>query len=63
MINAPNELQKLMDNVLDGICNQNRAVYLGKVLIYNQTFESHFEMMEQIFERLEDANLKVFIID
>ena len=56
---APPIFQELMDKVLGPIKNQFAIAYLDDILIYSKTEEEHVQHIQQIFQRLEDAGLKL----
>ena len=56
---APPIFQELMDKVLGPIKNQFAKAYLDDILIYSKTEEEHVQHIQQIFQRLEDAGLKL----
>src|SRR6185369_7928272 len=59
LCNAPATFQRLMDEVLRGHLWKFVMVYLDDVIIYSDTFEQHLEHLRVIFDRLEDAGLKL----
>ncbi|EXX71174.1 gag-pol fusion protein [Rhizophagus irregularis DAOM 197198w] len=59
LCNAPATFQRLMDEVLRGYLWKFVMVYLDNVIIYSDTFEQHLEHLRVIFDRLEDAGLKL----
>ena len=54
---APAYFQHLMNQVLDN-CNF-AMTYLDDIIIFSETEEEHLAHIEEIFRRLEDANLKM----
>jgi hypothetical protein len=59
LCNAPATFQRLMDEVLRGYLWKFVMVYLDDVIIYSDTFEQHLEHLRDIFDRLEEAGLKL----
>ena len=57
--NAPAIFQELMNTVLQGLQHQFVLCYLDDIIIYSQTFEDHLQHIETVFERLEEAGLKL----
>jgi hypothetical protein len=58
-MNAPATFQRLMDRVLSGMTWKQVLVYLDDVLAFASTFNSHCEILCEIFARLRRANLKL----
>ena len=59
LCNAPATFQRLMDTVLRDILWQFVVVYIDNINIGSKTFEEHLTHLEQVFERLEKAGLKL----
>ena len=57
MCNAPATFQRLMQVVLAGIEWQFCFVYLDDILVCSETFQSHLEHLESVFDRLRKAGL------
>ena len=57
--NAPATFQRLMDIVLSGLNFEICLVYLDDVIIFASTPEQHLDRLEQVFQRLRGANLKL----
>ena len=53
---APATFQRMMDSVLRGT-EMFVGVYLDDIVVYSDTWENHLVHLEQIFHRLNDANL------
>jgi hypothetical protein len=56
---APSVFQRLMDLVLCGLSYETCMVYLDDIIVYATDFQEHLQRLEQIFERLRSANLKL----
>jgi hypothetical protein len=59
LCNAPATFQRLMDTVLRDILWQFVVVYIDDINIGSITFEEHLVHLEQVFNRLEKAGLKL----
>ena len=59
LTNVPATFQRYMDAVLAGIKWNILLVYIDGVLIYNKTFENHLRDLEEVLNRLIDANMQL----
>jgi len=59
LCNVPATFQHLMDSVLAGLQWYSCIVYLDDIIIMGRTFEEHLVNLQQVFERLKQANLKL----
>ena len=59
LCNAPATFQRLMEKVLAGLQWKTAVVYLDDVIVYGRTFEEHLERLEEVFQRLQAAGLKL----
>ncbi len=57
--NSPAAFQRMMDSVLGSLKFHGALVYIDDILIYSASVKEHFVLLEQVFERLVKANLKV----
>ena len=57
--NAPATFQRLMNMVLAGLQWTNCLVYLDDVIVMGRTFEEHLHNLAAVFDRLQEANLKL----
>ena len=48
-----------MDLVLCGLTYETCLVYLDDIIVFSPDFDSHVERFEEIFRRLQAANLKL----
>ena len=56
---APSRFQRLMDLVLVGLTYDACMVYLDDVIIFAPSYESHLQRLQQVFERIRQAGLKL----
>ena len=54
---APAIFQRMISKVLHGIEGKYYMAYIDNILIYSETFEDHLKHLEDVFVRLEKANL------
>ena len=57
--NAPIAFQAVMAQVLQGINFKYALVYVDDILIHSANFEEHLVHLQNVFDRLSDANLKL----
>ena len=57
--NDPGTFQRLMNYVLQDFLGKFVAVYLNDIIIYSKTFEQHIHQLQQVFQALRSANLKI----
>ena len=55
---APITFSRMMNNLFSGMVGNNLFVYLDDVICFNKTVEDHFETLHEVFNRLQQANLK-----
>lgn len=55
---SPTVLQQLMDMVLDDLRDFTCA-YLYDIIIFSETFADHFRHLQQVFDKLKEAGLKL----
>ena len=48
-----------MDNVLRKIKGKFILVYLDDIIIFSKNYEEHLQYLQQVFDCLEEANLKI----
>ena len=56
---APSVFQRLMDLVLCGLTYDSCLVYLDDIIVFARDFQSHRDRLQEVFERLRRANLKL----
>ena len=56
---APSVFQRLMDCVLSGLSYITCLVYLDDIIIFSRTFDEHITRLDEVFERIRKANLKL----
>ena len=59
LCNGPATFQCLMDTVLSGLHWSSCLVYLDNVIVLGKRFEYHLSKLQNIFDRLRQANLKM----
>ena len=59
LCNGPSTFQRLMEVVLNGLVWDSCFVYIDDVLVCSRTFDAHLRHLEQVFQRLREANLKL----
>ncbi len=55
---APITFSRMMNQLFSGMIGNNLFVYLDDVICFNKTIEDHFETLNEVFNRLQQANLK-----
>ena len=61
LCNAPATFQRLMDKILRPFINKFVVVYLDDITIYSKTFNEHCNHLQAVFDKLQEANLKLNI--
>ena len=56
---APTTFQRLMEQVLHGLHGKTLLLYLDDVIVISPDFASHLKRLEDVFEWLQDAGLKL----
>ena len=59
LANAPPTFQRFMDLLLSGLSMDVCLAYLDDLVLHSKTPEEHLERLEEVFRRLQDANLKL----
>ena len=59
LCNAPATFQRLMNYVLQDYLGKFVLVYLDDIIIHSTTFEQHIDHVQQVFDALRNANLKI----
>ena len=60
LINSPSVFERLMERVFAGLTFLILFIYLDDIIVYSKTFEEHLENLGIVFERLKEANLKLY---
>ena len=61
LCNEPAIFQRLIDKILWLFINKFVVVYLNNITIYSKIFNEHCEYLQAIFNKLQEANLKLNI--
>lgn len=48
--NAPATFQRIMDDVLRGVLNDFRLVYLDDIILFSPSLEEHIKHLKTVFE-------------
>ena len=59
LTNAPATFQRFMDAVLSGSKWKTLLVYIDDICVFSRDFETHLKDLEEVFKRLQAANLKL----
>ena len=59
LCNAPATFERLMETVLRGLSWETCLVYLDDVIVLGKSMKDHLKNLEQVFQRLREANLKL----
>lgn len=59
LCNAPSSFQRLMQEVLGELHLKTSVVFIDDVNVFAGSFEDHCDRLEQVFQKLLDANLKL----
>jgi hypothetical protein len=59
LTNAPGTFQRLMNFVLHSVIGKNCLVYLDDIIVFSRSKEEYLTNLEQIFNLLKEANLKL----
>ena len=57
LCNAPATFQRFMDATLAGLKWKNLLVYMDDIIIFSSTFEEHLKDVDEVLNRLRDANV------
>jgi hypothetical protein len=57
--NSPSVFTKCLAIALSGVIGNAASIYLDDILIATENMEQHFDKLDQILGKLEDANLKI----
>ena len=59
LTNAPATFQRLMECTLAGLTPEECLIYLDDVIVYSSTFDDHLERLKRVFQRLQQAGLRL----
>ena len=59
LVNAPSCFQRMMDYTLQGLINNTCYCYLDDIIIFSKTFSDHLQDLEQVLQRIQQANLRL----
>ena len=59
LTNSPATFQALMERVIADLNLKTCLVYLDDIVIFSRTIEEHIERLNEIFQRLQEAGLKL----
>ena len=59
LANSPQTFERLVEKVLSGLSWKICLVYLDDIIIFSKTFEEHISNLDQVLQRLREANLKL----
>jgi hypothetical protein len=59
LTNAPATFQRVMDKIFYEVKEKYVLVYLDDINIYSTSFEEHLEHLQDVFNRLREAGLKL----
>lgn len=59
LCNAPATFERLMESVLAGLHWKTCLVYLDDIIVFSSSFQEHLQRLREVFQRLQDAGLKI----
>ena len=59
LANGPAVFQRTMDKVLAGLIGRCVFVYLDDIVVYSASIEEHEKHLQSVFDRLQDAGLRL----
>ena len=59
LTSAPSTFERLMETVLRGLHWKTLLIYLDDIIVFSQDLETHLERLEEVFQRLTSAGLKL----
>ena len=59
LTNAPATFQRLMESCMGDLHLLFCLLYLDDIVIFSKTYEEHFVRLEAVFQKLEEAGLKL----
>ena len=61
LCNAPATFQRFMDATLAGLKWKSLLVYMDDIIIFSTTFDEHVKDLDEVFTRLDNANITLNI--
>ncbi|KAK3088259.1 hypothetical protein FSP39_016699 [Pinctada imbricata] len=59
LCNAPSTFQRCMELVLRGLQWKSLLIYLDDIILFSDSFESHIQQLEEVFQRFSKVGLKL----
>ena len=59
LTNAPSSFQRLMACVLSGLTSEQCLIYIDDIIVFSATFSEHLVRLRKVFQRVQDAGLKL----
>ncbi len=59
LCNAPATFQRFMNDLMQGLHDTSLQVYMDDIIVFSNSFEKHLHDLDQVFERLASADLRV----
>lgn len=57
--NAPATFQRVMDNILRGLQNEQCLVYLDDIIVFSTSLQEHLDRLRSVFQNLRNSNFKL----
>ncbi|MCW4335043.1 MAG: RNase H-like domain-containing protein [Candidatus Thiodiazotropha endolucinida] len=58
LVNSPATYQRLMEHIMSGLQYEKCLIYLDDCIVYSKTFDEHITRLDEVFTRINKANLK-----
>jgi len=59
LVNAPANIQTMMNKILREFLDHWVVVYLDDILIYSENMDNHIKLVQKVLDRLEQHDLAV----
>ena len=59
LTNSPATFQRLMGHILRGLEYKSALIYIDDIILFSKSVDEHLKHLEEVFQRLRDANLKL----
>ena len=59
LVNAPAAFQREMEEVLKGFTKSKVMIYIDDILIIEENFQKHYELVDKVLTTLENAGMKI----